>query len=158
MTMVELDIWDSEPTNYELRMIEETNGPTTNTTEIYLHDIGPVPLLTANEEVFWAIKIAKPRYLAPVLFDAAYADEDITPVEASRIIDISKNEAEEARRHFTEANLKLVVSIAKKYRMRGVDLDDLIQEGNLGLMHAVEKFDWTKGYRFSTYTCSRNSN
>src|SRR5579862_7060941 len=57
----------------------------------------------------------------------------------------------EARRQFTNANLRLVVSIAKRYQHRGVDLADLVQEGNIGLMHAVDKFDWRRGYKFSTY-------
>jgi len=85
----------------------------------YLHEIGRIPLLTAEEETILAKRIEK-------------GDK-------------------ESAAHLTTANLRLVVSIAKKYSRRGLDLLDLIQEGNLGLMRAVEKFDYKKGYKFSTY-------
>ncbi len=87
--------------------------------QMYLREIGKVPLLTGEEEISLAQRIGKG--------DAA------------------------ARKKLTEANLRLVVSIAKKYMGRNLGLLDLIQEGNLGLFRAVEKFDWTKGYKFSTY-------
>ncbi len=87
--------------------------------QMYLREIGKVPLLTAEEEIDLAKRVAK-------------GDEA-------------------ARKRLTEANLRLVVSIAKKYMGRNLGLLDLIQEGNLGLFRAVEKFDWTKGYKFSTY-------
>jgi RNA polymerase primary sigma factor len=87
--------------------------------QMYLREIGKVPLLTGEEEIDLAKRVAK-------------GDEA-------------------ARKRLTEANLRLVVSIAKKYMGRNLGLLDLIQEGNLGLFRAVEKFDWTKGYKFSTY-------
>jgi RNA polymerase nonessential primary-like sigma factor len=88
-------------------------------TQIYLHEIGATPLLTAEEEV----KLSR----------AACAGDFL------------------ARQHMIEANLRLVVSIARHYRERGLPLDDLIEEGNLGLIHALEKFDPERGFRFSTY-------
>ena len=102
---------------------------------MYLREIGRVPLLTAEEEVRLAqiMERGKAERLKPV------------PVRRSIL------EGEEAQRRLTEANLRLVVSVAKKYIGRGMNLLDLIQEGNIGLIRAVEKFDYTKGYKFSTY-------
>jgi RNA polymerase primary sigma factor len=102
---------------------------------MYLREIGRVPLLTAEEEV----KLAKRMELGKV--------ERLKANPSRRIIE----DGEEAQRRLTEANLRLVVSVAKKYIGRGMSLLDLIQEGNIGLIRAVEKFDYTKGYKFSTY-------
>jgi RNA polymerase primary sigma factor len=102
---------------------------------MYLREIGRVPLLTAEEEV----RLAQ-------LMERGKA-EAAKPNPNRRIIE----EGEEAQRRLTEANLRLVVSVAKKYIGRGMSLLDLIQEGNIGLIRAVEKFDYTKGYKFSTY-------
>jgi RNA polymerase primary sigma factor len=102
---------------------------------MYLREIGRVPLLTAEEEV----RLAR-------LMERGKA-EAAKPNPNRRIIE----EGEEAQRRLTEANLRLVVSVAKKYIGRGMSLLDLIQEGNIGLIRAVEKFDYTKGYKFSTY-------
>ena len=90
---------------------------------MYLKEIGNIPLVDADTEYFLAEKMSSPN-------------------EEMRI---------EARKFFIEANLRLVVSIAKKYRERGLELLDLIQEGNIGLLKAVDKFDYRKGYKFSTY-------
>jgi len=102
---------------------------------MYLREIGRVPLLTAEEEVRLAQRMERGRA------------ERAKPVPLRRYVD----DGEEASRRLTEANLRLVVSIAKKYIGRGMSLLDLIQEGNIGLIRAVEKFDYTKGYKFSTY-------
>jgi RNA polymerase primary sigma factor len=107
---------------------------------MYLREIGRVPLLTAEEEV----RLAQ-------LMERGKAER----LKAQHLR-INPNrryveEGEEAQRRLTEANLRLVVSVAKKYIGRGMNLLDLIQEGNIGLIRAVEKFDYTKGYKFSTY-------
>ena len=102
---------------------------------IYLREIGRVPLLTAEEEVRLAQRMERGKA------------ERLKPSPSRRSVDDGK----EAQRCLTEANLRLVVSIAKKYVGRGLSILDLIQEGNIGLIRAVEKFDYTKGYKFSTY-------
>ncbi len=104
---------------------------------MYLREIGRVPLLNAEEEVKLARRMERGK------------DEQFKPAISRdyRIIE----DGEEAQRRLTEANLRLVVSVAKKYIGRGMSLLDLIQEGNIGLIRAVEKFDYTKGYKFSTY-------
>ena len=111
----------------------------------YLREIGRVPLLTSAEEVT----------LAKAIERAVEASEhlekgDVAPEERA-ILARAVRDGERARRHLTEANLRLVVSIAKRYLGRGMSFLDLVQEGNLGLMHAVEKYDYQKGFRFSTY-------
>jgi RNA polymerase primary sigma factor len=129
-----------EPLEEEIEVIEEVHAPSgkgmtfeqkinilrkirshvsTDPIRAYLHEIGRIPLLNAEEEVILAKRI-----------------------EAGE---------QEARELLTTANLRLVVSIAKKYAKRGLDLLDLIQEGNIGLMRAVEKFEYRKGFKFSTY-------
>jgi RNA polymerase primary sigma factor len=102
---------------------------------MYLREIGRVPLLTAEEEVKLAQRMERGKA------------EQLKPNPNRRIVE----DGEEAQRRLTEANLRLVVSVAKKYIGRGMSLLDLIQEGNIGLIRAVEKFDYTKGYKFSTY-------
>jgi RNA polymerase primary sigma factor len=102
---------------------------------MYLREIGRVPLLTAEEEVRLAQRMERGKA------------ERLKPVSNRRYV----LDGEEAQRRLTEANLRLVVSVAKKYIGRGMNLLDLIQEGNIGLIRAVEKFDYTKGYKFSTY-------
>jgi RNA polymerase primary sigma factor len=104
---------------------------------MYLREIGRVPLLSAEEEVRLARRMERGRLeLAKSPLSRDY-----------RIVE----DGEDAQRRLTEANLRLVVSVAKKYIGRGMSLLDLIQEGNIGLIRAVEKFDYTKGYKFSTY-------
>ena len=114
---------------------------------MYLSDIGQHPLLTKDDEVELAQAIE-----AGV--DARQALEKggkSLPVARRRALRREARAGEEAERRFVLSNLRLVVSIAKKYQASGLPLLDLIQEGNLGLMHAVEKFDWRKGFKFSTY-------
>ncbi len=107
---------------------------------MYLREIGRVPLLTAEEEVRLAQLMERGKA-------ERIRGERLKVAPNRRILE----EGEEAQRRLTEANLRLVVSVAKKYIGRGMNLLDLIQEGNIGLIRAVEKFDYTKGYKFSTY-------
>jgi RNA polymerase sigma factor (sigma-70 family) len=113
---------------------------------LYLTDIGQYPLLTKDDEVRLAQAI-EAGAAARTDFDAA---TDLTPARKRELRRAIK-QGEDAERTFVQSNLRLVVSIAKKYQASGLPLLDLIQEGNLGLMHAVEKFDWRKGFKFSTY-------
>ena len=113
---------------------------------LYLTDIGQYPLLTKEDEVRLAQKIEKGVEAREKLAIA----EDLTAKEKSDFKRLDRNGAR-AEKKFVQSNLRLVVSIAKKYQASGLPLLDLIQEGNLGLMHAVEKFDWRKGFKFSTY-------
>jgi len=113
---------------------------------LYLTDIGQYSLLTKDDEVRLAKQIESGK--------AAIADLDkATDLTAAKKRELRRaaREGEDAERAFVQSNLRLVVSIAKKYQASGLPLLDLIQEGNLGLMHAVEKFDWRKGFKFSTY-------
>jgi RNA polymerase primary sigma factor len=107
---------------------------------MYLREIGRVPLLTADEEV----RLAQ-------IMERGKAERLKVDIHRGHISRRYIDEGEEAQRRLTEANLRLVVSVAKKYIGRGMNLLDLIQEGNIGLIRAVEKFDYTKGYKFSTY-------
>ncbi|MPZ14765.1 MAG: sigma-70 family RNA polymerase sigma factor [Chloroflexi bacterium] len=113
---------------------------------IYLRDISRVKLLTAGQEVEYAQAIEQGRIAQDELGQPADGEPD--PTGSLRHL---AREGDDARRKLTEANLRLVVSVARKYMGRGLPLQDLIQEGNIGLSRAVEKFDYTKGYRFSTY-------
>jgi RNA polymerase sigma factor (sigma-70 family) len=113
---------------------------------LYLTDIGQYPLLTKDDEVRLAQAIEAGNE-ARANLEAA---KELTPAR-KRELRKGLREGEDAERTFVQSNLRLVVSIAKKYQASGLPLLDLIQEGNLGLMHAVEKFDWRKGFKFSTY-------
>ena len=113
---------------------------------LYLTDIGQYPLLTKEDEVRLAQKIEKGVEAREKLSTS----EELTAKEKSDLKRFDRNGAR-AEKKFVQSNLRLVVSIAKKYQASGLPLLDLIQEGNLGLMHAVEKFDWRKGFKFSTY-------
>ena len=113
---------------------------------LYLPDIGQYPLLTKEDEVRLAQKIEKGVEAREKLSTS----EELTAKEKSDLKRLDRNGAR-AEKKFVQSNLRLVVSIAKKYQASGLPLLDLIQEGNLGLMHAVEKFDWRKGFKFSTY-------
>lgn len=112
----------------------------------YLKEIGRVPLLTAEQEVELAQRMEAGELAQDRL---ALAGEPTPELEAELVAIVADGLA--AKRHLIEANLRLVVSIAKRYAGRGLNLLDLVQEGNLGLIRAVEKFDYTKGFKFSTY-------
>jgi RNA polymerase primary sigma factor len=115
---------------------------------VYLNRIGKVALLTAAEEVSLAERIEVGVYAAERLRAAAPEEAGSQLLRDLRWI---MRDGERAKSHLMEANLRLVVSVAKRYTGRGMPFLDLIQEGNLGLIRAVEKFDYTKGYKFSTY-------
>jgi len=114
---------------------------------LYLTDIGQYPLLTKDDEVRLAQAIEAGNAARA---DLEAAGKDLTPARKRELRRAIKH-GDDAERTFVQSNLRLVVSIAKKYQASGLPLLDLIQEGNLGLMHAVEKFDWRKGFKFSTY-------
>jgi RNA polymerase primary sigma factor len=116
----------------------------------YLKQIGKVALLNAEEEVELAKRIEAGLYAAERLRGAEEDGEKLTP-QSRRDLEWIVRDGERAKNHLLEANLRLVVSLAKRYTGRGMAFLDLIQEGNLGLIRAVEKFDYTKGYKFSTY-------
>ncbi len=114
---------------------------------MYLKEIGKVPLLTADEE----LELAKKIELRTEAEEAIADHGDTMDEEEKAACDKAIFEGDEAKKKLCEANLRLVVSIAKRYVGRGMLFLDLIQEGNLGLMKAVDKFDWQKGFKFSTY-------
>ena len=115
---------------------------------MYLKEIGKVPLLSPEEEIDLAQKMSSGN-LAQEQLDSA--EEGSLSAEETAQLKALLKEGEKAKQKLAEANLRLVVSIAKRYVGRGMLFLDLIQEGNLGLIKAVEKFDYTKGYKFSTY-------
>ncbi|MDJ0665468.1 MAG: RNA polymerase sigma factor RpoD [Acidimicrobiia bacterium] len=115
---------------------------------MYLQEIGRYPLLTPQQEVELAMQMETGERASEKLHDEG--NEEL-PVADRVILQRAARNAERARKRLVEANLRLVVSIAKKYVGRGLSLLDLIQEGNLGLIRAVEKFDYRKGFKFSTY-------
>ncbi len=115
---------------------------------MYLQEIGRYPLLTPQQEVELAMQMETGQRASEKLEDVAAGE---LPVADRVILQRAARNADRARKRLVEANLRLVVSIAKKYVGRGLSLLDLIQEGNLGLIRAVEKFDYRKGFKFSTY-------
>jgi len=112
----------------------------------YLKSIGRTSLLTAEQEVDLAKRIEAGLFAEHKLD----SDPDLAP-QLRRDLELVAEDGRRAKSHMLEANLRLVVSVAKKYSDRGLSLLDVVQEGNLGLIRAVEKFDYTKGYKFSTY-------
>ena len=128
------------------------SGGSSDPVRMYLKEIGQVELLDAAEEVALAKRIEAGLEAAHELARLVETGEvdNLEPLEKRRLRR-SVRDGEEAKRTLTRANLRLVVSIAKRYVGRGMLLLDLVQEGNLGLMRAVEKFDYTKGFKFSTY-------
>jgi RNA polymerase primary sigma factor len=122
-------------------------GATSDPVKDYLKQIGKVPLLNAEQEVELAKRIEAGLFAEEKLAETASALRPETRLDLEWIADDGRR----AKNHLLEANLRLVVSLAKRYTGRGMLFLDLIQEGNLGLIRAVEKFDYTKGYKFSTY-------
>ncbi|MEU9870701.1 RNA polymerase sigma factor RpoD [Actinomadura verrucosospora] len=145
-----VDVLDSQQETEDVTRADEGDlgkrAPTSDLVRIYLREIGRVPLLTAEDEV----------ELAKSIEAGLFAEEKMarTAVLArGELLDLEllSREGARAKQRLIEANLRLVVSIAKRYVGRGMLFLDLIQEGNLGLIRAVEKFDYTKGFKFSTY-------
>jgi RNA polymerase primary sigma factor len=130
--------------------VDGRSGGSSDPVRMYLKEIGKVPLLTADEEVILARCVEEGLRATERIVERA---ELGIRVDRSRMAhdELVRSEGIDAKRILVEANLRLVVSIAKRYRNRGMAFLDLIQEGNLGLMRAVDKFDYTKGFKFSTY-------
>ena len=124
----------------------DAQSPAADLVRVYLNGIGRTALLSAQQEVELAKRIEAGVFARHILETSA----QLTP---SRRADLGRlvRDGQQAKNHLLEANLRLVVSLAKRYTGRGMPLLDLIQEGNLGLIRAVEKFDYTKGCKFSTY-------
>ena len=154
---------DVEPPIEEIQEIEEITEEelvdpnammdtfgTDDPVRMYLKEIGKVNLLTSEEEVELAQAMTAGAQAQQQLDDMLQAGEEISDEVYAELKKTIKK-GEKARQRLAEANLRLVVSIAKRYVGRGMQFLDLIQEGNLGLIKAVEKFDYTKGYKFSTY-------
>ena len=123
---------------------------TDDAVRLYLKEIGRVPLLDAAEEVWIAARIRSGGTAAETLAELSVTKEPLEPDDRVHLESLV-SDGELARDELTRANLRLVVSIAKRYAGRGMALLDVIQEGNLGLIRAVEKFDHSKGFKFSTY-------
>ncbi|MBY0789984.1 sigma-70 family RNA polymerase sigma factor [Corynebacterium pseudokroppenstedtii] len=128
------------------RRANNNENPSADLVRVYLNGIGRTALLNAEDEVELSQRIEAGLYAQHLL----ESDEQFTPSKKRDLKAIAKD-GRAARAHLLEANLRLVVSLAKRYTGRGMPLLDLIQEGNLGLIRAVEKFDYTKGFKFSTY-------
>ena len=144
-------VWDEEESE-ALRQARKDAELTASADSVraYLKQIGKVALLNAEEEVELAKRIEAGLYAAEKMREFAEAGEKLS-VTVRRDFNWIVRDGDRAKNHLLEANLRLVVSLAKRYTGRGMAFLDLIQEGNLGLIRAVEKFDYTKGYKFSTY-------
>jgi RNA polymerase primary sigma factor len=145
-------VWDDEEESEALRQARKDAEMTASADSVraYLKQIGKVALLNAEEEVDLAKRIEAGLYSAERLRQADDTAEKLAQ-QLRRDLRWIVRDGERAKNHLLEANLRLVVSLAKRYTGRGMAFLDLIQEGNLGLIRAVEKFDYTKGYKFSTY-------
>ncbi len=144
---LDLDVDDADQDSDAGGMPDLSDIALDDPVRMYLQEIGQVPLLTAAEEVDLAKKMEAAHAASDALLhdngNLSHPDRQ----QLRRYVDIGRA----ARQHLIQANLRLVVSIAKKYTSYGLTMMDLVQEGNIGLMRAVEKFDYTKGHKFSTY-------
>jgi RNA polymerase primary sigma factor len=124
----------------------DTSGPSSDLFRQYLREIGRIPLLTAAEEVELARRVEAGLFAEEKLGSTPDLDSQLA-LDLDKLVVMGRM----AKRRLIEANLRLVVSVAKRYVGRGLTMLDLVQEGNLGLIRAVEKFDYARGYKFSTY-------
>jgi len=135
-----------EPVEPPRARAADTGSPSSDLFRQYLREIGRIPLLTAAEEVELARRVEAGLFAEERLSSAADLDSRLA-LDLDRLVVMGRM----AKRRLIEANLRLVVSVAKRYVGRGLTMLDLVQEGNLGLIRAVEKFDYARGYKFSTY-------
>jgi RNA polymerase primary sigma factor len=135
-----------EPVEARAPRVTETAGPSSDLFRQYLREIGRIPLLTAAEEVELARRVEAGLFAEEKLSNTPDLDSELA-LDLDRLVVMGRM----AKRRLIEANLRLVVSVAKRYVGRGLTMLDLVQEGNLGLIRAVEKFDYARGYKFSTY-------
>jgi RNA polymerase primary sigma factor len=144
---------DTDATRGRDNREERAAGPSSDPVRMYLKEIGKVPLLTGAQEVRLAKRIEAGLEAAHRIaqLEDAYGDCSLVPDAELLPLEARVHDGFHAKKELIEANLRLVVSIAKRYLGRGLLFLDLIQEGNLGLIRAVEKFDYTKGFKFSTY-------
>jgi RNA polymerase primary sigma factor len=149
----DVDLADAEVVNLEAEAaalaevdLDDQTPAMGDSVHTYLKSIGRTSLLTAEQEVDLAKRIEAGLFAEHKLETATGLDENYR-----RDLELIAEDGRRAKAHMLEANLRLVVSVAKKYSDRGLSLLDVVQEGNLGLIRAVEKFDYTKGYKFSTY-------
>ncbi|MFC4504881.1 MULTISPECIES: RNA polymerase sigma factor [Streptomyces] len=126
--------------------VTDTSGPSSDLFRQYLREIGRIPLLTAAEEVELARRVEAGLFAEEKLGGTPDLEGELA-LDLDRLVVMGRM----AKRRLIEANLRLVVSVAKRYVGRGLTMLDLVQEGNLGLIRAVEKFDYARGYKFSTY-------
>lgn len=144
-------VWDEDESE-ALRQARKDAELTASADSVraYLKQIGKVALLNAEEEVELAKRIEAGLYATQLMTELAERGDKLPAAQRRDMMWICRD-GDRAKNHLLEANLRLVVSLAKRYTGRGMAFLDLIQEGNLGLIRAVEKFDYTKGYKFSTY-------
>ncbi|WP_329249251.1 RNA polymerase sigma factor [Streptomyces sp. NBC_01478] len=135
-----------EPVRPRSRVAADNGAPSSDLFRQYLREIGRIPLLTAAEEVDLARRVEAGLFAEEKLGGASDLDSQLA-LDLDKLVVMGRM----AKRRLIEANLRLVVSVAKRYVGRGLTMLDLVQEGNLGLIRAVEKFDYARGYKFSTY-------
>jgi len=140
---------DEDEYEYDEEMDEErvslSRIPSEDSLSLYLQEMSRVPLLTREEEIDLAKRMERGREAQQALAEGNYEDADV------ELLEEYIRDGQEAREHLAKANTRLVVSVAKKYRGYGLPFLDLIQAGNVGLIKAVDKFDYTRGNKFSTY-------
>ncbi|MDH3306063.1 MAG: RNA polymerase sigma factor RpoD [Acidimicrobiia bacterium] len=150
LSELDIRVVEDSPETYLSPWSDDDHIALSDPVRMYLQEIGRVRLLTSQQEVELAMAI-EARHRAQEKREVAEAEAETLSVEDRVILDRTIRQGDRAEKRLVEANLRLVVSIAKKYVGRGMAMLDLIQEGNLGLMRAVEKFDYRKGFKFSTY-------